>query len=119
MPPTPPRPASLARAAIRRHYPRQEPSAVVLHAGIRAGGSASRLGEALSLPRQTNCLGCSYGFLPGLSPHHALDALAAGIVGKKVNWVLDADFSDYFSSLDHQWLVKFLEHRISDKTGPR
>jgi hypothetical protein len=39
-----------------------------------------------------------------------LDALAAGIVGKKVNWVLDADFRDYFSSLVHQWLVKFLEH---------
>jgi RNA-directed DNA polymerase len=44
-----------------------------------------------------------------------LDALAAGIVGKKVNWVLDADFSDYFSSLDHQWLVKFVEHRIADR----
>ena len=44
-----------------------------------------------------------------------MDALAAGIVGKKVNWVLDADFSDYFSSLDHQWLVKFLEHRIADR----
>jgi RNA-directed DNA polymerase len=44
-----------------------------------------------------------------------LDALAAGIVGKRVNWVLDADFSDYFSSLDHQWLVKFLEHRIADR----
>jgi RNA-directed DNA polymerase len=36
-------------------------------------------------------------------------------VGKRVNWVLDADFSDYFSSLDHQWLVKFLEHRIADR----
>jgi group II intron reverse transcriptase/maturase len=44
-----------------------------------------------------------------------LDALAAGIMGKKVDWVLDADFSDYFSSLDHQWLMKFLEHRIADR----
>jgi group II intron reverse transcriptase/maturase len=44
-----------------------------------------------------------------------LDALAAGIVGKKVNWVLDADFRDFFSSLDHQWLERFLEHRIADK----
>jgi RNA-directed DNA polymerase len=64
---------------------------------------------------ETDFLGFSYGFRPGRSPHHALDALAAGIVGKKVNWVLDADFSDYFSSLDHRWLVKFLEHRIADK----
>jgi RNA-directed DNA polymerase len=44
-----------------------------------------------------------------------LDALAFGIARKRVNWVLDADFSDYFSSLDHSWLVKFLEHRIADK----
>ena len=64
---------------------------------------------------ESDFLGFSYGFRPGRSPHNALDALAAGIVGKKVNWVLDADFSDYFSSLDHQWLLKFLEHRIADK----
>ena len=38
-----------------------------------------------------------------------------GSCGKKVNWVLDADFRDYFSSLDHRWLVRFLEHRIADR----
>src|SRR5712671_345112 len=70
--------------------------------------------EVLNAIYETDFLGFSYGFRPGRSPHHALDALAAGIVGKNVNWVLDADFSDYFSSLDHQWLVKFLEHRIAD-----
>ncbi len=71
--------------------------------------------EVLNAIYETDFLGFSYGFRPGRSPHHALDAFAAGIVGKKVNWVLDADFSDYFSSLDHQWLMKFLEHRIADK----
>ena len=71
--------------------------------------------EVLNAIYETDFLGFSYGFRPGRSPHHALDALAAGIVGEKVNWVLDADFSDYFSSLDHQWLVKFLEHRIADR----
>jgi group II intron reverse transcriptase/maturase len=70
--------------------------------------------EVLNAIYETDFLGFSYGFRPGRSPHHALDALAAGIVGKKVNLVLDADFSEYFSSLDHQWLVKFLEHRIAD-----
>jgi RNA-directed DNA polymerase len=71
--------------------------------------------EVLNAIYETDFLGFSYGFRPGRSPHHALDALAAGIVGEKVNWVLDADFSDYFSSLDHQWLVRFLEHRIADR----
>ena len=71
--------------------------------------------EVLNAIYETDFRGFSYGFRPGRSPHQALDALAAGIVGKKVNWVLDADFSDYFSSLDHRWLVKFVEHRIADK----
>src|SRR5215218_2022364 len=71
--------------------------------------------EVLNAIYEVDFLGFSYGFRPGRSPHHALDALAAGIVGKKVNWVLDTDFRDYFSSLDHQWLVKFLEHRIADR----
>ena len=71
--------------------------------------------EVLNAIYETDFLGFSHGFRPGRSPHYALDALAAGIVGKKVNWVLDADFRDYFSSLDHQWLERFVEHRIADK----
>ena len=64
---------------------------------------------------ETDFLGFSYGFRPGRSPHQALDALALGIQRKRVNWVLDTDFREYFSSLDHQWLERFLEHRIADK----
>jgi group II intron reverse transcriptase/maturase len=60
-------------------------------------------------------LGLSYGFRPGRSPHQALDALAVGIKRRKVNWVLDADIRDYFTSLDHSWLGRFLEHRIADQ----
>jgi RNA-directed DNA polymerase len=64
-------------------------------------------------------LGFSYGFRPGRSPHHALDALAVGIKRGKVNWVLDADIRDYFTSLDHSWLERFLEHRIADRRVQR
>jgi RNA-directed DNA polymerase len=71
--------------------------------------------EALNAIYETDFLGFSYGFRPGRSPHHALDALAAGIMRKRVNWVLDADFREFFTSLDHRWLEKFLEHRIADK----
>jgi RNA-directed DNA polymerase len=71
--------------------------------------------EVLSTIYEADFLGFSYGFRPGRSPHDALDALAFGIQRKRVNWVLDADFRDYFSSLDHSWLVKFLEHRIADR----
>jgi group II intron reverse transcriptase/maturase len=70
--------------------------------------------EVLNAVYEQDFLGFSYGFRPGRSPHHALDALAAGIRKKKVRWVLDADIRDYFSSLDHLWLERFLEHRIAD-----
>jgi group II intron reverse transcriptase/maturase len=59
--------------------------------------------------------GFSYGFRPGRSPHQALDALAVGIERKKINWVLDADIREFFTNLDHHWLMTFLEHRIADK----
>ena len=71
--------------------------------------------EVLNAVYETDFLGFSYGFRPSRSPHHALDALATGILRKKVNWVLDADIREFFTSLDHRWLVKFLEHRIADK----
>jgi RNA-directed DNA polymerase len=64
---------------------------------------------------ETDFLGFSYGFRPGRSPHHALDALSVGIWRKKVNWVLDADICDFFGQLDRAWLRKFLGHRIADK----
>jgi RNA-directed DNA polymerase len=65
--------------------------------------------------RTADFLGFSYGFRPGRSQHDALDALATAIKRKRVNWVLDADIRDFFTSLDQTWLVKFLEHRIADR----
>ena len=60
-------------------------------------------------------LGFSYGFRPGRSCHNALDALWVGIDKRKVNWVLDADIRGFFDNIDHEWMMKFLEHRIADR----
>ncbi len=59
-------------------------------------------------------LGFSYGFRPGRGCHHALDALFVGITKQKVNWIIDADIRGFFDNLSHEWLRKFLEHRIAD-----
>jgi group II intron reverse transcriptase/maturase len=71
--------------------------------------------EVLHAIYETDFLGFSYGFRPGRSPHQALDALSVGIERKRVNWVLDADIRGFFDTLDHGWLVKFVEHRIADR----
>ncbi|MFN7922034.1 MAG: group II intron reverse transcriptase/maturase [Bryobacteraceae bacterium] len=59
--------------------------------------------------------GFSYGFRPGRNPHQALDALNVGIVRKQVNWILDADIKGFFDNVSHEWLMKFLGHRIADR----
>ena len=71
--------------------------------------------EVLNAVYEVDFAGFSYGFRPGRSPHDALDALAAGVYKKKVNWVLDADIRDFFTSLDRGWMETFLGHRIADK----
>src|SRR6266705_4816648 len=71
--------------------------------------------EVLSAIYETDFLGFSYGFRPRRSPHHALDALYAGLLTRQVNWVLDADIRGFFEAINHEWLVKFVEHRIADR----
>ena len=64
---------------------------------------------------ETDFLGFSYGYRPGKGQHNALDALYIGVLTRKVNWVLDGDLSSFFDGLDHEWLIKFIEHRIADQ----
>jgi group II intron reverse transcriptase/maturase len=59
--------------------------------------------------------GFSYGARPGRSAHQALVALDRAIEKKRVKWVLDADLRDFFGSLEHEQLIRFVEHRIGDK----
>lgn len=71
--------------------------------------------EVLNAIYEVDFLGFSYGFRPGRQAHQALDALAIGIRFKKISWILDADVRGYFDSIDHNWMMKFMEHRVSDK----
>jgi group II intron reverse transcriptase/maturase len=59
--------------------------------------------------------GFSYGSRPERSQHQALDALTVGIERKQVNWVLDADIRGFFDNVDHEWMVRFLQHRVADR----
>ena len=60
-------------------------------------------------------LGFSYGFRLKRSQHDALDALIVGIDRKKVNWILDLDVRDFFGTVSHAWLIRFMKHRIGDE----
>lgn len=71
--------------------------------------------EVMNAIYEQDFVGFSYGFRPGRSQHQALDATAVGIDRAQVNWVVDADIRGFFDTVDHAWLVKFIEHRIGDR----
>lgn len=71
--------------------------------------------EVMNAIYEEDFLGFSYGFRPGRGQHDALDALAVALGRRKVNWVLDADIRGFFDAIDHEWMLRFLEHRIADR----
>jgi group II intron reverse transcriptase/maturase len=71
--------------------------------------------EVMGAIYEADFLGFSYGFRPGRSPHQALAAVHKALMTQGVNWVLDADISKFFDSVDHEWLLKIVAHRVADK----
>jgi len=75
----------------------------------------SAVAEVLNAIYEADFYGFSYGFRPGRSPHMALASLDKALMTQRVNWVLDLDLRTFFDSLDHEWMVRMLEHRIADR----
>lgn len=71
--------------------------------------------EVLNAIYEEDFLGFSYGFRPGRGQHDALDALSTAITSRKVNYIVDADIRSFFDTVNHDWLIRFLEHRIGDE----
>ena len=70
--------------------------------------------EVLSAIYEVDFVGFSYGFRPGRSPHRALRALHTALMTQYVNWVLDADIRRFFDSVNHEWLLRMVAHRVAD-----
>jgi group II intron reverse transcriptase/maturase len=69
----------------------------------------------LSAVYEQDFLPMSYGFRSRRSAHQALEGVKAAIAQGKVSWVVDADIRSFFDEMDHDWLMKFVGHRIGDK----
>ncbi len=70
--------------------------------------------QVLSAIYEQDFLPCSFGGRPGVGAHHGLATLIEEIAGGKVGWVLEADLKNYFGSLSHEWMLRFVEHRVGD-----
>ncbi len=56
----------------------------------------------------------SFGFRPNRRAHEAIKAVNHMVMGQKVNWIIDADIQDFFSTVNHDWLMECLKQRVSD-----
>ncbi|KUO53156.1 MAG: group II intron reverse transcriptase/maturase [Desulfitibacter sp. BRH_c19] len=56
----------------------------------------------------------SFGFRPKRNCHEALKDLSRNIGTKKVSYIVEADIRGFFDHVDHEWLMKMLEHRVKD-----
>jgi group II intron reverse transcriptase/maturase len=103
------------QAVRRTHLPKPDGGlrpigVLVLEDKIVQGAVA----EVLSAVYEADFIGFSYGFRPGRSPHVALKALERALITRKINWVLDADIRSFFDSVDHEWMLRMVAHRIAD-----
>jgi group II intron reverse transcriptase/maturase len=73
------------------------------------------VGLILTAIYEQDFLPTSYGFRPERNAHQAVESVKAAIAQGKVSWVLDADIQSFFDTLDHKWLMKFVNHRVADK----
>ena len=73
------------------------------------------LARILSAIYEQDFIDDSYGFRPDRGCHDALRALSQEVEGGRVHYIVDADIKGFFDNVDHEWLMKFLGHRIADK----
>ncbi len=75
----------------------------------------SIIAQVLTMVYEPKFYNESFGFRPNRSCHQAVREIIEDVQYRKINYIVEADIRGFFDNVDHEWLIKFLEHDIADK----
>lgn len=75
----------------------------------------SAVARLLNLVYEPRFLDISFGFRNARNCHQAIKKVLNEVQSRKVSYVVEADIKSFFDTLNHDWLIKFLEHDIADR----